>query len=58
MAIAKGSIERFIESLTAEERNKYNAEYRELLISEMLIAAKEKDETTTRKLAKAMKNLD
>lgn len=58
MAKAKGSIERFLESLNAEERNKYNAEYKELLESEMLIAAKEKDEITKQKLAKAINNLD
>lgn len=53
MSKIKGSIDRFIESLSDEEKKKFDEEYRELLVSEMLIAAMEKDAVSVRELAKA-----
>ena len=53
MAKIKGSCEKFVESLNDDERRKFDAEYTQLLISEMLIAAMEKDNISVRELAKA-----
>lgn len=53
MTKIKGSIDCFIESLSDKEKEKFHEEYRELLVSEMLIAAMEKDEVSVRELAKA-----
>jgi transcriptional regulator with XRE-family HTH domain len=48
----KGTLDRFLESLSPEARQKYEEGYKELLISEMIIAAMENDEVSVRKLAK------
>ena len=47
----KSTYEKFVEALTPEERLDYEKGYRELLISEMLIAAMQKDEVSVRELA-------
>ncbi len=48
----KGSLELFEESLTPEERRRHEQSYKELLISEMIIAAMENDDVSVRELAK------
>ncbi len=48
----KSTVNKFIESLTLEERKKFDAEYQELLLSELILAAMEKDNISVRKLAK------
>ncbi len=47
----KSTYEKFVESLTPEEKVEFEEGYRELLISEMLIAAMQKDEVSVRELA-------
>lgn len=51
-AKAKGTINHFLESMTPEKRRNHEAGYRELLISEMIIAAMENDDVSVRELAK------
>jgi len=48
----ESTFERFIESLSPEERKKYDEEYREFVLSELLLAAMAKDDISVRKLAK------
>ncbi len=48
----KSTIDEFVESLSAKERKKFEEEYRELLLSEMILAAMQQDEISVRKLAK------
>ena len=48
----KTTSEEFIESLSKKERDEFNEEYRELLLSELLSAMMEKDDISVRKLAK------
>lgn len=48
----KSTVEELIESLTPEERKKYDEEYREFLLSELLLAAMAKDNVSVRNLAK------
>lgn len=48
----ESTFERFIESLSPEERKQYDAEYREFLLSELILAAMAKDNVSVRKLAK------
>lgn len=48
----KGTVERYLESLSPEERKERDEGYRELLISEMIIAAMENDAVSVRELAK------
>lgn len=48
----ESTFERFIESLSPEERKQYNEEYREFLLSELILAAMAKDNVSVRKLAK------
>lgn len=45
--------ERLMTSLTKEQKKKYDKEYRELLLSELLIAIMEDDAVSVRALAKA-----
>jgi len=47
----KSTVDKFIESLSPEERKKYDEEYQELLLSELILAAQEKDEESVKKLA-------
>jgi hypothetical protein len=49
----KTTYEEFMDSLTPHEREEYENEYRELLLSEMLLANMEEDVISVRKLAKA-----
>jgi DNA-binding Xre family transcriptional regulator len=45
--------ERLMQSLTKEQKKKYDEEYRELLLSELLIAIMKDDAISVRELAKA-----
>ncbi len=47
----KSTIEAFVESLNPKELKRFNEEYKEHLISELLIAAVQKDEESVRELA-------
>ena len=49
---AKSTSEEFVESLSKKEREKFIKEYRELLLSELILAVMEKDELSVRKVAK------
>lgn len=49
----KSTHDEFIESLTSAQRKEYETEYREFLLSELLIALMEDNETSVRELAKA-----
>jgi hypothetical protein len=48
----KSTVEELIESLTPEERKKYDEEYREFVLSELILAAMAKDNVSVRNLAK------
>jgi len=48
----KTTSEEFIESLSKKEREEFEKEYKELLLSELLYAIMEQDELSVRKLAK------
>jgi hypothetical protein len=48
----KTTAEAFVESLTPKELKEFNEEYRELLLSELLIAVMERDDVSVRELAK------
>lgn len=48
----KSSYDEFIETLTPKELAEYKKEYRELLLSEMLLAIMAEDDISVRKLAK------
>ncbi len=48
----KSTTDKFVESLTPKQRREFFDEYRELLLSELLLAAMERDEISVRKLAK------
>jgi hypothetical protein len=48
----KSTVEELIDSLSPSERQKFDEEYRELLLSEIILAAMEKDNISVRKLAK------
>jgi hypothetical protein len=48
----QSTVGELLESLTPEERKKFDEEYRELLLSELLLAAMAKDNISVRKLAK------
>ena len=48
----ESTFDKFIESLTPEERKNYNDEYKEFVLSELLLAAMAKDNISVRKLAK------
>lgn len=49
----KSTHDEFLESLTPSQRREYEEEYREFLLSELLIALMEKHETSVRELAQA-----
>lgn len=48
----KSTFDKFIESLSPQERKKYDEEYREFILSELILAAMAKDNISVRKLAK------
>ena len=48
----KNTMDKFVESLSQTEQRKLNEEYQELLLSELILAAMEKDNISVRKLAK------
>jgi hypothetical protein len=48
----KGTVGQYIASLTPQERKEFDDGYTELLISEMIIAASENNETAVKELAK------
>lgn len=48
----KSTIDTFIESLNPKELKQFNEEYKELLLSELLLAAMQQDDVSVRKLAK------
>jgi len=48
----KSTADKFVESLTPKQKKEFFDEYRELLLSELLLAAMEQDEISVRKLAK------
>lgn len=49
----KTTVEQFIQSLTPAQKRKFDKEYKEFLISEMILAAMEEDSVSVRALAKA-----
>ena len=49
----KSTYDEFLESLTPKQKKEFEKEYKDLLLSELLIAAMEEDEVSVRKLAKA-----
>lgn len=48
----KSTVDELIESLSPAEREKFDEEYKELLLSELILAAMAKDNISVRKLAK------
>lgn len=48
----KSTLEEHIESMTPKQRREFEAEYQELLLSELLLAAMAKDEVSVRELAR------
>src|SRR5271170_7790550 len=48
----KSTSEEFVESLTPQQRKKFDEEYKDLLLSEMILAAMEEDHISVRGLAK------
>ena len=48
----KSTVDELIESLSPEERKKYDEEYREFVLYELVLAAMAKDNISVRKLAK------
>jgi len=48
----KSTVDTLLESLSPKERKKFDEEYQELLLSELILAAMEKDNISVRKLAK------
>ena len=48
----KSTSQEFIESLNQKKRKKFFEEYKELLLSELLLGAMEQDDISVRKLAK------
>lgn len=49
---SKSTIQEFLDSLNPIELKKYNEERQEFLLSELILAAMEKDDISVRKLAK------
>jgi hypothetical protein len=47
----KSTSEEFVASLTPQEKRKFNEEYKDLLLSELLLAVMKKDDVSVRKLA-------
>ena len=48
----KSTVDKFVESLSPKEKKSFDAEYKELLLSEMILAAMEEDHVSVRRLAK------
>jgi hypothetical protein len=48
----ESTIDAFMNSLSTKEKKKLNEEYQELLLSELILAAMEKDNISVRRLAK------
>lgn len=48
----KSTVDELIKSLSPKEKKEYNAEYKDLLLSEMILAAMEEDNISVRRLAK------
>lgn len=48
----KSTVDKFKASLTPQEKKVFDAEYKELLLSEMILAAMEEDHISVRRLAK------
>jgi hypothetical protein len=48
----KSTYDRFIASLTPQERKEFDNEYKELAFSEMLLAIMQKDEISAKRLAR------
>ncbi len=48
----KSSVEELIDSLSPAERKQYNEEYKEFVLSELILAAMAKDNVSVRALAK------
>lgn len=53
----KSTFETFIESLSPEERKKFDKEYKELLFSELIFAAQKKDITSIKTLTKMIEKI-
>jgi hypothetical protein len=51
----KTTYERFMEKLSPKEKKEFDESYRELLLSELLLAIMEQDEVSVRELAKMAK---
>lgn len=49
----ESTYDEFIKSLTPQQKKEFEKEYKDLLLSELLIAIMEEDEISVRKLAKA-----
>lgn len=49
---SKSTCDEFVDSLNPKEKKIFNEEYKELLLSELILAAMEKDDISVRKLAK------
>ncbi len=49
----QSTYEKFVKSLTPKERKEFEKEYKDFLVSEMLLAAMERDAISVRKLAEA-----
>lgn len=47
----KSTVDTLIDSLSQKERKKFDEEYKELVLSELILAAMEKDNVSVRKLA-------
>ena len=48
----KSTVDRLVESLSPKEKKAYEAEYKDLLLSEMILAAMAEDHVSVRQLAK------
>lgn len=48
----RSTADKFIESLSSKEKKAFDQEYRELLLSEMILAAMQQDHVSVRQLAK------
>lgn len=48
----KSTVDKFIESLSPKEKKTFNEERQEFILSELIVAAMEKDNISVRKLAK------
>lgn len=48
----KSTYDKFVEGLSAQEKREFQQEYRELVLSELILAAMAQDEVSVRELAK------